>query len=1350
MKKLLPILSLGLLTAFLVFKVDFTTEKVSSNAKKHVLHTAKQKPITDPYQHWLDNKTAKKRAGHAKAEKPELHGIIQRELRTRDGDETPNYGPNQVMEEFLKAKSRSQSAQARMENFEFVERGPGNVGGRTRALIADPDDPNQQTFFAGAASGGIWKTTNNGADWTYLSGDIPNLGTNTLAMAPSNTQVIYAGTGEHFTNDIDGAGMFKSTDKGNSWTQIASPSTYPDFKNVSRIVVDPADENTVIATTRSTVWGSFRSSIYKTTDGGTTWTQLRTATNERYDDIDYDPSNFNTLYVAIDGKGVIKSTDGGSTWSNASTGMSPGGRVEITVSPVNTNRIWASVEGNLSGSGSDLYVSNDGAQTWLLAVNESGDNENFLGGQGWYDNIITAHPYDANKVYVGGVNTFLFELQDGAAQDVTIIKPVEYGSEEFMDFVNFGGGFLGGGMDLGEDLPEEDFLPIEIRFGNGTQLAHRFTVGGAGPGVPPGNYIYEDYVEVPFQVWDTRNDRQLMASFRDQQEDGLWNLIGVLTDGATENHSREYLYVHNITYAETAADTIAVNGGHEVGQMYFFWPVLAAGATFDAANLPDSKLAVEFQVTPGILRATTSVSDAYGEFDGPNGFPQSTREQGLHPDQHNIVIYDKDDASQSFRLLTGNDGGVYTSVKSSLPGPNEDDYEFISYGYNTTQFYGADKAPGQNRYIGGTQDNGTWYHVEGTEGGANVNARFAIGGDGFEALWHSADPQKIIGGSQFNNFARTLNGGSSWSGATNGFDDDGPFITRLAHHKQLPDRIFTVGAAGVWKSEDFGGVWTASTMNDAGTWSFTNSADVEVSYANPDVVWAGGIMNSNSRLHVSTDGGKSFDETANYTEFNMGSVSGIGTHPTQENTAYALFSFAGYPKVLKTIDLGQNWEDISGFDGTGAASTRGFPDVAVNCLFVFPDDINRIWVGSEIGIIESLDGGASWNLMQSNLPPVNVYDFKLADDQLVIATYGRGIWSVTLDGIVVAPVVDNVSVAPSGELNFAFTFSESFDSVQVFLGNEMLGTLYDNSLGSVSQKLQNKGLNGNQKVRLDAYAGGLKYSSLEKTVFVFEPKASANSFKSTFSNAISDFIGYGMRIQNAVGFSSIALHSSHPYEDNSESIFYLKTPIIVSGDDDTFNYSDVAIVEPGEPGAVFGDETFWDYVVVEASKDGLTWIPLEDGYDASLHQEWLDAYSDELNGTADLLKDHSVHLRTHFTAGDEILIRFRMFADAGVNAYGWVIDDLYIQEQPLGTEKAASGLLTVYPNPISEMATFRFDSQVPEMITIIDLQGRTVDKIITQPGDKNVTWNRKQLKAGIYMARFELDGQAFSKKIRIQ
>ena len=124
----------------------------------------------------------------------------------------------------------------------------------------------------------------------------------------------------------------------------------------------------------------------------------------------------------------------------------------------------------------------------------------------------------------------------------------------------------------------------------------------------------------------------------------------------------------------------------------------------------------------------------------------------------------------------------------------------------------------------------------------------------------------------------------------------------------------------------------------------------------------------------------------------------------------------GLPKILKTEDLGQTWLDISGFDPATGLSDRGFPNVASHSFLCFPNNPDHIWVGTEIGIIETLNGGDSWALLNSNMPMVNILDMKIQDDQVILATYGRGIWSVTIpeieQEILFAPNIEQVSIQP--------------------------------------------------------------------------------------------------------------------------------------------------------------------------------------------------------------------------------------------------------------------------------------------------------------------------------------------------
>ncbi len=147
--------------------------------------------------------------------------------------------------------------------------------------------------------------------------------------------------------------------------------------------------------------------------------------------------------------------------------------------------------------------------------------------------------------------------------------------------------------------PENANASVEIRFGSGkTQKAHRFLVPeNATVGVLDASYAYQDYVTVPFEVWDITNNRQLMISFRDQGRDGLFNLISQNTESSiATQQSREYLYINNVTYnAASPNASIATNGGHVFKQMYNIWPVLADGGGWSPNSLPDATFKINFE-----------------------------------------------------------------------------------------------------------------------------------------------------------------------------------------------------------------------------------------------------------------------------------------------------------------------------------------------------------------------------------------------------------------------------------------------------------------------------------------------------------------------------------------------------------------------------------------------------------------------------------------------------------------------------------------------------------------------------------------------------------------------------------
>jgi len=988
-----------------------------------------------------------------KTDKPHEFAKYHWMIRTRSGSKGPEYSDNYKLEQLgMAQRRRGQLAIARTQQLDFIERGPGNLPGRTRSLVVLPNDPSGNSWIAGAVGGGLWRTTNAGISWTNLTPSLPSLAISCLEISPSNPDILYAGTGESFAglSGIRGDGILKSTDGGFSWIQL--PSTVSDaFQNINRIIIHPTNPDILLTcTSNDPNYSSFDSGIFKSTNGGTSWTRVYNG-DRRVQQLVADPNNFNIIYATINNGGVIKSVNQGNNWFDASTGMVPDGRVEIAIAPQNTNRIYASVEGAVSGSGSDLYISEDGGANWAIVVEENdGENLDFLGGQGNYDNTVAVHPYNQDIVYVGGVNLFKFTMQPGEGAGEPTVLGVDVGATSlFMDFVTFDSGvFFQSKLAIGDTDPSE-FVSIEWRFGPGrSQMAHRFTVpansgtnadGGAGVEAP--DYTYQDYVEVPFEVWDIDNNRQLMVSFRDQQRDGEFDLN--LQDENTDPGlltSREYFYAHAIPYnANTPDPTITVNGGHEVKQLYFMWPVLAPDwGAWDPNGLPDSRVTITYGSVTNRLRETTIISDAFNQLPGSNSVNRyfqnfgedNTANLGLHPDHHLIRIQPVNQIAETFRMIVTNDGGVYYTGVSDTPGESDGDWIFAGNGFNTTQFYGVDKRPSANEYIGGTQDNGTYRSPGGQDAVDGSDYIRQVGGDGFRVAWHHTDPDRIIASSQYNGFRRTLDGGDSWISATTGLGDTGegnaPFITWVANSKKSPNILYAVGRQGVWRSPDFGGSWELKPIS-AG-WAFNNLSRVVVSEADPTIVWAGSGMTPASRLHYSENSGETFVPVNNYDGAVLGGITNIATHPTQRKTAYALFSFSDGPKILRTLDGGENWEDITGFEG-GVESTNGFPDVPVFSLLVHPHEISTIWAGTEIGLVESTDNGATWSL-RDDFVNTSIWEIKAVDDQVVLATHGRGIWSVTLEGMIwptelVTSLPDSPAISALSVSNFPNPVSNS-------------------------------------------------------------------------------------------------------------------------------------------------------------------------------------------------------------------------------------------------------------------------------------------------------------------------------------
>lgn len=268
--------------------------------------------------------------------------------------------------------------------------GPGNVGGRIRSIVIHPTTTD--TMWVGSVSGGIWKTVDGGVSWQPEDDFMANLAVSTMVIDPTDPDTMYAGTGEGFYNGhaIQGAGVFKTTDGGVNWSQLASTAT-SSWHYVNRLAIAP-DSSAILAATSS--------GIYRSTDGGVSW--ISTGTGGMLD-VDFHPTNANLSIASGYGGATLYSTNNGATWLTAS-GIS-GDRVEVAYALSNPTTVFASVDVN----NGEIWRSTDGGQTYSLM--NTGDA--FLGGQGWYDNIVWVDPTDADTVIVGGID--LWRSTDGGS-----------------------------------------------------------------------------------------------------------------------------------------------------------------------------------------------------------------------------------------------------------------------------------------------------------------------------------------------------------------------------------------------------------------------------------------------------------------------------------------------------------------------------------------------------------------------------------------------------------------------------------------------------------------------------------------------------------------------------------------------------------------------------------------------------------------------------------------------------------------------------------------------------------------------------------------------------------------------
>ena len=314
----------------------------------------------------------------------------------------------------------------RFEGLQWRNIGPFR-GGRCVAVCGVPNDPLQ--YYMGSTGGGVWKTEDAGGSWTNISDGFFNTSSiGAIAVAPSNPNIIYVGTGEHAIRGVmtsAGDGVYKSLDGGRSWEHVGLTHSY----HISGIQIHPLNPNIVFAAVQGAAYGpNEERGVYRSTDGGKNWEKtLYIDDFTGAASLSMDPKNPRLLYAGMwdhqrrpwtirsggPGSGLYRSADGGVNWEKCGDGLPAAmGKIGVSVSPADPERVYAIVEAEQGG----VYRSDNRGDSWQLV-----NDHRVTIARAWYYTEIVAHPKDPETVYV--LNAPLLKSTNGGKSFTSIPNP---------------------------------------------------------------------------------------------------------------------------------------------------------------------------------------------------------------------------------------------------------------------------------------------------------------------------------------------------------------------------------------------------------------------------------------------------------------------------------------------------------------------------------------------------------------------------------------------------------------------------------------------------------------------------------------------------------------------------------------------------------------------------------------------------------------------------------------------------------------------------------------------------------------------------------------------------------------
>ena len=902
--------------------------------------------------------------------------------------------------------------------------GPATMGGRIVALAVVEADPS--TYWVATASGGLLKTTNNGVTFEHQFDRESTVSLGDVAVAASDRNVVWVGTGENNPrNSVSyGDGVYKSTDGGKTWKNVGLKKTF----QIGRIAIHPKNPDIVYVGALGRLYGpSQERGLYKTTDGGKTWTRILFIDDKTgVIDVQMSPADPETLLVATwerrrdefdshpgqlaleagydgydpatkwgAGSGIHKTVDGGKTWTKVTRGLPACklGRIGLDYYRKEPRTVFAIIDSEKIGTGAPPKpvflgvqgaTAGGGARLSRITPDGPGARAGLAVGD-----VITAAGGKPVKNYEEftarilarkpGDKLSLTVLHDKQTREITAVlgtRPEDQGGRPGRVFLGLAGNDTPAGLRVTQVVPNSPAATAQIKPGDLIKaidkkpLTSLQQLSEATRNRRPGDRI-------PFTIQRNKETKEVVVTLQTRQRRGQaagrpW---GTFLAGQREN-----------VQDRQGPD------GFQTGGIYKSTDGGDSWVRINSLN-PRPMYFSQVRVDPSNDRMLYVLGIAlYRSEDGGKTF-KADGSKAVHSDQHALWI----DRRDGRHMIVGTDGGFYATYDRTA------NWDYL----NTTalgQFYHVcvdNRQP--YRVYGGLQDNGSW-------GGPSRSLRNGIlnddwivvgGGDGFVCQVDADDPDVVYsesqGGAMVRRNLRTGQQTFVRPQAPRGqpayrFNWNTPFI--LSHHNA---RILYCGGNYVFRSLKQGQEARIISPEITRTKRGSASALAE-SPLNPDVLYAG---SDDGFLWVTSDGGKQW---SNVTDKLLAArdappgprcVASIEASRFVAGRAYVVLdghrSDDDEPYVFVTEDLGKTWKPLRGSLPWG--STRVLREDVTNA--------SLLYLGTEFAAWASIDRGQSWTRINNNLPTVAVHEIAVhpTAGEIVAATHGRSLWVLDVSAL---------------------------------------------------------------------------------------------------------------------------------------------------------------------------------------------------------------------------------------------------------------------------------------------------------------------------------------------------------------